>query len=340
MATEDSFDLETDDLSVPYDVSVALFTSPYVSAQETAKSGKRKCESDCSSSSDSDETESISISVEHLKHLSVEGEIIAQAESNDDEDVVNTNDTCNTCFSDEICEDKDGDTPLHILTIFQETYKLLWLLDSCNKTKLNGLINRRNKLGQTALHIAACLPNLEIIEYLLYAGADLGIQDKTGRTIYHILAQTGNVEILETLSGIFEMKDISVDYSGGPCRLTEVPDFDGLTALHIAVINNNRDMVNHLLSLGAHPGTKERRSGRTALHFAAEAGNMDLVRIIAARKEVFVDAKSFNGQTALVVAFHRGHSRVVDFLRERGAEFDSAVIKQYGPMKRKTQRKK
>ena len=77
----------------------------------------------------------------------------------------------------------------------------------------------------------------------------------------------------------------------------------------------------------------------SAFQFSAEAGNLELVRDITAQKEINIDAKTYNGQTALVVAYHRGHSRIVDFLKEKGADHDPAIIKQYGPVKRKLQRK-
>ena len=51
-----------------------------------------------------------------------------------------------------------------------------------------------------------------------------------------------------------------------------------------------------------------------------------------------MEAKTYNGQTALVVAYYRGHNRVVDYLRQIGAVYDPAIIKQFGPVKRKSQR--
>ena len=263
MASDDSFDLETDLLSLQFDSNIQALHSGLVSTQEAAKSEKRKCESDSSSSSDSDETESISSNVEHFQHLSVDDEDHAQTKSNDAEDVANT--IFNTCFSD---EDKDGDTPLHILTIFQETYKLLCFLNLCSDSKLHDLINKRNKLGQTALHIATFLQDTEMIECLLYTGADPGVQDIHGRTILHILAENGACQMLKTLAGIFEQKDFDVEYSGSRRRLTEIRNYDGFTPLHIATLNNDRNMITLLLSLGACPKMAEGRSGRTALHMA------------------------------------------------------------------------
>ena len=68
------------------------------------------------------------------------------------------------------------------------------------------------------------------------------------------------------------------------------------------------------------------------------AGNLNLVRVITAGQRMNMEAKTYNGQTALVVAYHRGHNRVIDYLRQIGAVYDPAIIKQFGPVKRKSQR--
>ena len=278
--------LDTDDLSVPYNnVDIDHLYSQLPNTQEVAKSGKRKFESDSSSSGESDEAESSS-----EKHSTQEGVTLrnkkcdSQNSSSSDEsifssieqisvdndeavtNVTNTNGT--TCLSDEVDVDYVGDTPLHRLTFNLETNKLLRYLDSCPDSKLHDLINRKNNLGKTALHLAALLPDSTMIEYLIYAGADPGIQDTQGRTILHILAEIGTAETLQALSGISELNDAYVEYSGGPYRLSDIPNYDGLTALHIATLNNDRKMVSFLLSLGAHPGTADRKGGMTALHFA------------------------------------------------------------------------
>ena len=278
--------LDTDDLSVPYNnVEIEHLSSQLPNTEEVAKSGKRKFESDSSSSGESDEAESSS--VEHCTqevatlrnekcdshHSSSSDESIfssiEQFSIDNDEDVTNnTNTNHTTCLSDEIDVDYVGNTPLHRLTFNLETNKLLRYLDSCPDSKLHDLINRKNNLGKTALHLAALLPDSKMIEYLLYAGADFGIQDTQGRTILHILAEIGTAETVQALAAMSELNGAYVEYSGGPYRLTDIPNYDGLTALHIATLNNDKNMVSFLLSLGAHPGTKDRKGGMTALHFA------------------------------------------------------------------------
>ena len=268
MESGDFSDLETDDISVSFHANVDTSDRLLLSYPKVIKSGKRKFESDSNSSSDSDETESISTSVENFKHLSVDEEIVTQNKTVNKGLVVDVSDVTWFSEEDQICADKDGDSVLHILTLFQETYRLLCWLYSSYDSKVKDLINKKNKLGQTALHIAALVKDSEIIESLLYVGADPGVQDARGRTCLHILAENGGAEILKTLCDTFELKDLTLEFSGGLCKFTDIPNYDGFSALHLAAMNKDKNMVALLLSLGASPATGDRRSGRTALHFA------------------------------------------------------------------------
>lgn len=321
LASDDRCEPKTDDLCAQYNVNVEpLCDSLQQSTKETTL-GKQRCDSENSISS-----------------FESKDSLIEQPYT----DILDTKDT--TCVSDRICVDYVGDTPLHRLTFNWKTNKLLQFLDSCPALKLHDLINRRNQMGKTALHLGALLPDSLIIKFLLYAGADPGIQDTLGRTILHILAEIGTAEIgiAETLTNLSEssvLKNSYVEYSDGSYRLTDIPNKDGFTALHIATLNNDRRMVDFLLLLGARPGTADRKSGRTSLHCAAEAGNLELVRALTEGRETDIEAKTYNGQTALVVAYHRGHSHVVHFLKQIGAIYDLTIIKQYGPIKGKSQRK-
>ena len=266
MENDNLSDLETDDISLQNNWNIdELLHNPSSSFQQTVISCKRKCDSDNSSSSDSDETESISTELD-IKHLSVEETSDCSLKKDNDSDVANKNAVAS--FSDEIHIDKDGDSPLHILTIFQDIFKLLLFLDSCPESILREIIDYRNKHGQTALHIAAILKDTEIMECLLYAGANPGVQDACGNTILHIFANNKSIEMLKALCKIFRLKDAYVDYSGTRCKLTELLNYDGLSAFHIAVVNNDKKMAAFLLSIGASPWTAERKSGRTALHLA------------------------------------------------------------------------
>lgn len=71
----------------------------------------------------------------------------------------------------------------------QEVEKML----AANKT----LVNARNELGSTPLHVAAGNPNAEIAKLLVAMGADVNARDKNSTTPIHISAYTGKKELVE-----------------------------------------------------------------------------------------------------------------------------------------------
>ena len=114
---------------------------------------------------------------------------------------------------------------------------------------------------------------------MAYVGADPGVQDALGRTCLHILAENGGAEMLKPLCDIFELKDLTLEYSGGLCNFTDIPNYDGFSALHLAAMNKDKNIVALLLSLGASPATGDRLSRRTALHFAGKVKKISFVRV-------------------------------------------------------------
>ncbi|PHR56201.1 MAG: hypothetical protein COA44_08915 [Arcobacter sp.] len=62
-----------------------------------------------------------------------------------------------------------------------------------------GDINRKNKDGRTALHIAAEAGQFEAVAFLLRLGADKKLLDHDGRTALNYAKLSGNKELLELL---------------------------------------------------------------------------------------------------------------------------------------------
>ncbi|XP_061183603.1 glycerophosphocholine phosphodiesterase GPCPD1-like [Saccostrea echinata] len=93
---------------------------------------------------------------------------------------------------------------------------------------------------------------------------------------------------------------------------------NGTTILHIAVANNNSDIVKLLLRAGADVKTANNQ-GRTPLHIASRSGNADITKqLIDAGSDV--DATTKDCRTALHTATWRGHTDVVRLLVEANAD--------------------
>ncbi|KAJ6662664.1 hypothetical protein lerEdw1_011304 [Lerista edwardsae] len=116
----------------------------------------------------------------------------------------------------------------------------------------------------------------------------------------------------------------------------EATNYDGLTALHCAVVIHNAvvhdlqsqqspntpevqelrlkskrlaDTIKFLIQMGASVEARDRKSGRSALHFASEEANVELLRLFLEQPTClsFINAKAYNGNTALHVAASLQH---------------------------------
>ncbi|XP_013391240.1 ankyrin-1-like [Lingula anatina] len=92
----------------------------------------------------------------------------------------------------------------------------------------------------------------------------------------------------------------------------------GQTALHIALLTGNADMVKLLLDSGAEVNA-ENEDGRTPLYWAAEEGHEDIVKLLL---EHGTDPNITNewGRTPLYWAAEEGHEDIVKLLLEHGTD--------------------
>lgn len=94
---------------------------------------------------------------------------------------------------------------------------------------------------------------------------------------------------------------------------------DGLSPLMIAAGFGQSQMVDLLLTAGAHVHTQDPRAGATALHKAALSGNPDVAELLL-NHAAFIDQQSpILGHTALMDAVVYKHEDVVRLLLKRGA---------------------
>nr|AYV89281.1 death-associated kinase 1 isoform X2 [Tetranychus evansi] len=232
-----------------------------------------------------------------------------------------------------------------------ENFVLAALFGAVEEGNLNGLqelvnmskidINQANTHGETVVHVAAGLGQLEILKLLIKKGADFTLVDNHGDSAIYWAARQGHTQIIRYL---YE-KGLNVDSKNKAgetavhvaaryghadaieqlCKCganVNVADDHGETALHIAVWHGFPRIVHVLGEVGAQANVKNKED-ETALHCAAARGHIESVRCLL---EIGVDLNLLdkNGCTALHLSLRRHHIVVALMLINGGANFEIA----------------
>ncbi|XP_060003624.1 nuclear factor NF-kappa-B p105 subunit isoform X4 [Lagenorhynchus albirostris] len=96
-------------------------------------------------------------------------------------------------------QDENGDSVLHLAIIHLHAQLVRDLLEVTSGLISEEIINMRNDLYQTPLHLAVITRQEAVVEDLLRAGADLTLLDRSGNSALHLAAKGGHDEILSIL---------------------------------------------------------------------------------------------------------------------------------------------
>ncbi|KAM6094760.1 NF-kappa-B inhibitor zeta isoform 2-T2 [Chlamydotis macqueenii] len=219
-----------------------------------------------------------------------------------------------------LAKDSDGDTFLHI-AVAQGRRALSYVL--ARKMAALHMLDIKEHNGQSAFQVAVAANQHLIVQDLVSLGAQVNTTDCWGRTPLHVCAEKGHAQVLQAIQKGAMGSNQYVDL--------EATNYDGLTALHCAVLAHNAvlhelqnsqpphspevqalllrnkslvETIKTLIQMGASVEAKDRKSGRTALHLAAEEANLELIRLFLELPNClsFVNSKAYNGNTALHVA--------------------------------------
>jgi ankyrin repeat protein len=147
--------------------------------------------------------------------------------------------------------------------------------------------------GQTALHFATKMGNLEAIEVLLAAGLDPTIKDKNGLRAADYMKKSMKSAAPIMAANYQDMNKALIDFTGlGSLEAVEYAlqkgakiDFkddvtiEGDTALMIAIKSQDLPMVSFLLNQGASLSIKNKR-GKSPRDLALMTGNSQLIAIL------------------------------------------------------------
>ncbi|XP_037532088.1 B-cell lymphoma 3 protein homolog [Nematolebias whitei] len=203
-------------------------------------------------------------------------------------------------------QDEDGDTALHIAVVQGEmsmVCKLIELLLWAHRD-----LDIYNHLRQTPLHLAVITKQAHMVDVLLRAGADPSVLDRHGQTALHLCCEYDQHDCLSVL----------VPFPSFSSCL-EIRNFDGLTPLHLAVLQGHQNLAEKLLDAGADINAMDIKSGQSPLMHAVESNNPDMVHFLIENR-CDVNSQSYSGNTALHIACGRGQVDTVRLLLKSGAD--------------------
>ncbi|XP_045148616.1 B-cell lymphoma 3 protein [Echinops telfairi] len=203
--------------------------------------------------------------------------------------------------------DEDGDTPLHIAVV------------QGNLPVINRLVNlfqhgareldTYNNLRQTPLHLAVITTLPSVVRLLVMAGASPMALDRHGQTAVHLACEHRSPTCLRAL----------LDSAAPGTVDLEARNYDGLTALHVAVNTECHEAVLLLLERGADIDAMDIKSGRSPLIHAVENNSLSVVQLLL-QHGANVNAQMYSGSSALHSASGRGLLPLVRTLVRSGAD--------------------
>lgn len=192
-------------------------------------------------------------------------------------------------------------------------------LDLCKRGDANAVMkalntgssaNTKDKEGRSALMYASAYGNVETVNALIRAGAD--VTHYGGASIIHAAAH-GKSDIIEVL--IQAGADVNTKNSSGT------------TALMLSSREGHVASVTVLLKASADVNAKN-NNGWTALMYASENGHTEIVKaLLNAQADVNIKNErnnsgeaSLGGRTAVMMAARNGHAEIVEDLIDAGAD--------------------
>lgn len=195
-------------------------------------------------------------------------------------------------------------TPLHVAVEHRAAPIVKWLVQRGYP------LDAQDDLGETALHRASRIGDVDSVRLLLEALANGEARDFSGRTPLLLAVVHGK----DAVASEFIRRSVSLDLA----------DHAGLTPLHVAARLGNVELTLALLASGVTVGTSD-AAGWTALHWAARGNRTAIVGpLLSAGADV--DALSRDPpRTPLGVAIEVSAATTAAALREAGAIAPAAV---------------
>uniref|UniRef100_A0A8C8EH35 RHD domain-containing protein n=1 Tax=Oncorhynchus tshawytscha TaxID=74940 RepID=A0A8C8EH35_ONCTS len=206
-------------------------------------------------------------------------------------------------------QDKNGDTPLHLAIIHQQSAVTQQLVHTLLTIQQHKVLNKLNHLGQTPLHLAVITRQVKVVDVLLRAGADPTLLDRDGRNALHLAALAGDDVTLRVLLGHLGERYL---------HLVNMADYHGLHPLHLAVCKGGERCLRLLVEGGAKINAPEQKSGCSALHLAVRENYFKVACTLITELKADVNMCTFGGNTPLHLAASRSSPPLCSMLIAAG----------------------
>ncbi|XP_063774390.1 nuclear factor NF-kappa-B p105 subunit [Pseudophryne corroboree] len=215
-------------------------------------------------------------------------------------------------------QDENGDNILHLSVIHLHIELVRLFLEITSGVVCEDIINVRNDLYQTPLHLAVITRQADVVADILEAGGNPLMLDRNGNSVLHLACKEGDAATLSIFLNHPQVHEI-----------INLPNNDGLNAVHVAVIENSLSCLRLLISARADVNAQEKKSGRTPLHLAVEQDIISLAGCLLLEGDACVDSTTYDGSTPLHVAAGRGSTKLTALLKSAGAD---SFIENFEPL--------
>jgi ankyrin repeat protein len=162
--------------------------------------------------------------------------------------------------------------------------------------------------GRTIAHVAALYQKKETFDFMIKRKFDASFineEDTQGNTALSITVDLQNWDLFKLLTS-----KLGAD-------MHQLSSVDGSTIFHRAAYQDNKEVVEKLLSMKYKLGTLD-KYGNTALHWAASSGQTDVVKSLVDKK-ADVNVQNNSGNTPLHNAAFVGNIETLNILLEKKA---------------------
>jgi len=194
-------------------------------------------------------------------------------------------------------KDNEGQTSLHLCTSHRCSKCSTFLFRYIPP----GAVDDQDVNKRTAMHTAASFGNVDQVRLLIKKNSNVGIPDIEGKTPLHCAAASKDLHAVECVQCILETSPSVINWQ----------DYEGCTALHLAVAGGNEAVVLSLLSQESCDVNALDNMFRTPLHWAAVFGHSAIVSMLLNSK---ADASSSDsvGATPLHYAVLNNFAETVE----------------------------